>query len=98
MEGDWPDMAEAVARSRVPVLLFVGKNEPRYSLIASFAEQSEARLIVLPPRRPDGAAGSRTAQLLPRILEFFDAPGAEAVWDSPAPGLWSGSWDKGQGA
>ena len=92
MESDWPDMSEAVARSRVPVLLFAGKDEPRYSLIASFAEQSEARLIVVPQHATDAAPAVRTAQLLPRILDFLDAPGKEAVWDSPAPGLWSGSW------
>ena len=92
MESDWPDMAEAVARSRVPVLLFVGKDEPRYSLVASFAEQSDARLIVLPHHGEEGAAGNRAAQLLPRILDFFNAPGEQAVWDSPGQGLWSGSW------
>ena len=91
MECDWPDMSEALARSRVPVLLFAGKDEPRYSLIASFAEQSEARLIVVPQHAAEGAPVVR-AQLLPRILDFLDAPGEEAVWDSPAPGIWSGSW------
>jgi len=44
---DWSDIAEAVARSGVPVLLFVGREDPRYPLVLSFAEQSGAKVIVL---------------------------------------------------
>jgi hypothetical protein len=67
--------AEAVARSGVPVLLFVGRKDPRYPLVLSFAEQSGAKVIVLAEydcATTAPAAGS--AEILSRILAFFEAP------------------------
>jgi pimeloyl-ACP methyl ester carboxylesterase len=73
MASDWPDIANAVVRSRVPIQLFVGKEDPRYALVVSFAEQSGARAIVLPKHTYATAAAAGNAEL-PRILDFFDAP------------------------
>jgi hypothetical protein len=87
-DSDWPDISDVVARSGVPILLFIGREEPRYSLVASFAEQSGARLIVLPSQKStvDG-----DLELLTRVLGFFEDPAAAAAEDLP-PCLWSGSW------
>ena len=91
MASDWPDIANAVVRSRVPIQLFVGKEDPRYALVLSFAEQSGARAIVLPTHTYATAAAAGNAELLPRILDFFDAPNECAQTKLP-PCLWSGSW------
>jgi len=90
---DQPDIADALTRSRVPMLLFVGKMDPRYPLALSFAERSGARVVVLADRDHDGtAAALADGQLLPRILQFLGAP--ERVADAePVPTcLWSGCW------
>jgi pimeloyl-ACP methyl ester carboxylesterase len=89
MASDWPDIANAVVRSRVPIQLFVGKEDPRYSLVVSFAEQSGARAIVLPKHTYATAAAAGGAELLPRILDFFDGPNECAPAELP-PCLWSG--------
>jgi pimeloyl-ACP methyl ester carboxylesterase len=89
--GDWPDIANAVVRSRVPIQLFVGKEDPRYPLVIGFAEQSGARAIVLPKHTYATAAAAGRAELLPRILDFFDAPNEPTQAELP-PCLWSGSW------
>ena len=90
-EGDWPDIADAVAGCGVPVLLFVGKEDPRYPLVLSFAEQSGAKVIVLPKQEyATTVAATGHAKLLFRILEFLEAP--EAPGEALPPCLWSGSW------
>jgi pimeloyl-ACP methyl ester carboxylesterase len=88
--SDWPDIANAVKRSGTPILLFAGKDDPRYPLVLSFAEQSGAKLIMSP--RHDGGTATGTAELLPRILDFFEAPQDGARADNVPPCLWSGSW------
>ena len=85
--------AEAVARSGVPVLLFVGREDPRYPLVLSFAEQSGAKVIVLAEydcATTAPAAGS--AEILSRILAFFEAPRGSAPAEQLPPCMWSGSW------
>jgi pimeloyl-ACP methyl ester carboxylesterase len=89
MVSDWPDIADAVKRSGAPILLFVGKDDPRYPLVLSFAEQSSAQVIVSP--KHDGTAAG-TAEFLPRILDFFEAPQESAGANGVPPCLWSGSW------
>jgi hypothetical protein len=89
MVSDWPDIADAVKRSGAPILLFVGKDDPRYPLVLSFAEQSGAQVIVS-PKHDWTAAG--TAEFLPRILDFFEAPQESAGANGVPPCLWSGSW------
>ena len=91
MASDWPDIANAVARSGVPILLFVGKEDPRYSLVLSFAEQSSAKVVVLPKHDYATTAAAAGAELLPRILDFYEAPNECAQAELP-PCLWSGSW------
>jgi pimeloyl-ACP methyl ester carboxylesterase len=87
-ESDWPDISDAVARSGVPILLFVGTDEPRCSLIMSFAEQAGAKLLLRPERKvtPNGEPA-----LLTHILDFFDDPATTALPRLP-PCLWSGIW------
>ena len=93
MASDWPDIANAVVRSGVPILLFVGKEDPRYSLVLSFAEQSGAKVIVLPKHDyATTAAAAGSSELLPRILDFFEAPEGSAPAERLPPCLWSGSW------
>ena len=94
-DGDWRDVADAVAGSGVPILLFVGKEDPRYPLALSFAEQSGARIIVLPKQdHATAAVAAGRAELLRRILKFFDAPEESATADRLPPCLWSGSWSQ----
>jgi pimeloyl-ACP methyl ester carboxylesterase len=89
--SDWPDIADAVARSRVPILFFVGKDDPRYPLVLSFAEQSGAKVIVV-PEHDDAAAAAPGAELLPRILTYFEAPHESTAAERLPACLWSGSW------
>lgn len=93
VQCDQPDIADAVVRSSVPILLFVGKEHPRCPLVLSFAERSRARIILVPEHDHESAATAvGDAQLLPRILQFFSAP--EPKMDAePLPlCLWSGAW------
>jgi pimeloyl-ACP methyl ester carboxylesterase len=92
MASDWPDIANAVVRSRVPIQLFVGKEDPRYSLVLSFAEQSGAKVIVLPNHDYATTAAAEAAELLPRILAFFESPEGSTSAERLPPCLWSGSW------
>jgi pimeloyl-ACP methyl ester carboxylesterase len=92
VSSDWPDIADAVVRSGVPVLLFVGMEDPQYSLVASFAEQSGARMILLPRHTYATTAEAAAPDLMPRILEFFEAPEGSVAAERLPPCLWSGSW------
>jgi pimeloyl-ACP methyl ester carboxylesterase len=83
---DWPDISHFVTRSGVPILLFVGTDEPRYALVTSFAEQSSAKLIVVSNSKP-----TLETEILTRVLDFFDDPAAAGAERLP-PLLWSGSW------
>ena len=89
--ADRPDMSDAVARSGVPILLFLGKNDPRYPLALSFAERSAARVLGLAEHDFQSAAGAMV-QILPRILAFFDEPEQAVPNEHPPLGLWSGFW------
>jgi len=89
--ADRPDMSDAVARSGVPILLFLGKNDPRYPLALSFAERSAARVMGLAEHDFQSAAGA-VVQILPRILAFFDEPEQTVPNEHPPLGLWSGFW------
>ena len=53
-----PDMADALATSRVLILLFLGKQDPRYPLAVSFAEQAGARFIGLAGRGSATSVGT----------------------------------------
>lgn len=92
VECDRPDMADAVAASSVPLLLFLGKDDPRYPLALSFAEESEARVIGLAAHDHLTTAAAARAEILPRVLEFFDQPEHCVPKERPPIGLWSGSW------
>lgn len=87
--SDWPDIADAVARSRLPILLFVEKDNPRYPLVLSFAEQAGAKLIVLPKQKVTHDAD---LDLLTRVLDFFGAPARDDMAQRLPACLWSGSW------
>ncbi|MCI0429812.1 MAG: alpha/beta hydrolase [Rhodospirillales bacterium] len=80
VENDRPDMADALARSSVPVLLFLGGDDPRYLLALSFAEQSGATVIALAGHGYATAPVAARKEILPRILDFF-----EQSTPSPAP-------------
>ena len=58
LNGDRPDMADALATSRVLILLFLGKQDPRYPLAVSFAEQAGARFIGLAGRGSATSVGT----------------------------------------
>ena len=93
VESDWPHIADAVTRSGVPVLLFVGREDPRYPLVLGFAEQSGAKVIVLPNHDyATTAAAAGNSELLSRILEFFEVPVGSAPAEHLPPCMWSGSW------
>jgi pimeloyl-ACP methyl ester carboxylesterase len=93
MGRSWPDIADAVARSGVPVLLFVGKEDPRCSVVLSFAEQAGARVIVLPKHdHATTAAATGSTELLSLILQFFHAPTSGSGQEPLPPYLWSGTW------
>lgn len=92
VESDWPDISDAVARSGVPILFFVGKDNPRYPLVLSFAEQSGAKVIIVPEQDDAAAAAAQHAELLPRILTHFEAPNESTAAERPPACLWSGSW------
>jgi hypothetical protein len=90
---DQPDIADALARSRVPVLLFAGRKDPRYPLILSFAEQSGAQVMMLAEHDHESAAAAAAqGQLLGRLLQFLAAPESGANAEAVPPCLWSGSW------
>lgn len=88
---DRPDMSDAVARSGAPILLFLGKNDPRYPLALSFAERSGARVIGMPEHDFQSAAGA-IPHILSRLLGFFDQPDRALPSEHPPIGLWSGFW------
>lgn len=89
--SDWPDIADAVARSGVPILLFVEKEDPCYPLILSFAERSGARVVTV---AEDGSAttGLAPERELSSILEFFQTPEGRGPAEPLPLCLWSGSW------
>jgi pimeloyl-ACP methyl ester carboxylesterase len=90
---DQPDTADALAQSKVPVLLFVGKKDPRYPLVLSFAEQSGAQIEVLAGHDHESAAAAAgQGPLLGRLLQFLAAPKSGANAQALPPCLWSGSW------
>jgi pimeloyl-ACP methyl ester carboxylesterase len=91
VECDRPDMADALAKSPVPILLFLGKEDPRYPLAVSFAEQAGARFIGLAGHGHATAAGT-CREILPRILDFLEEPQECAAAEPLPPALWSGSW------
>jgi pimeloyl-ACP methyl ester carboxylesterase len=70
---DRPDIADALARSGVPVLLFLGEDDPRTPLALSFAEQTGAVVIGL-ARHGSLAPTAVRREILPRILHFFEEP------------------------
>ena len=93
LDASWPDIADAVARSGIPVLLFVGKEDPRCSVALSFAEQAGARVIVLPKHdHATTAAATGNAELLSPILQVFHAPASGGGQEPLPPYLWSGTW------
>jgi pimeloyl-ACP methyl ester carboxylesterase len=73
-EYDRPDIADALARSGIPVLLFLGKDDPRYPLALSFAEQTGATIIDVAGHGCIAAATPAHTGILPRILDFFEKP------------------------
>ena len=73
-ECDRPDIADALARSGIPVLLFLGKDDPRYPLALSFAEQTGATVIDVAGHGCIAAATAAHTGILPRILDFFEKP------------------------
>ena len=72
-ECDRPDIADALARSGVPVLLFLNKDDPRYPLALSFAEQTGATVVGL-AGHGCSAGGAECTAFLPQILDFFEHP------------------------
>jgi pimeloyl-ACP methyl ester carboxylesterase len=91
MMGDWPDISEAVVRSGVPVLLFVGEKDPHCPLSLSYGEQSGATVIVLTGRDYVTTAAA-PSEFLPKVLEFFESP-IDHTWSEHLPrSRWSGSW------
>lgn len=91
-EHDPADMAEAVARSGVPLLMFLGKEDPRYPLALSFAEESGAKVIGLPGHGHSSAVAAARSEPLAMILEFLDQPERCVPAERPRAGLWSGCW------
>jgi len=90
---DQPDVADALARSCVPLLLFLGREDPRCSLALTFAEQSRAKIIVVPDHDHESTAVAvGDAHLLSRIVQFLHAPHAGIDPDPLPPCLWSGAW------
>ena len=89
MACDRPDIADALVRSGVPVLLFLGKDDPRYPLALSFAEQSGATVIGVAGHGHTVAAAAARAEVLLRILEFFEEPWRSVPQRSAILGLWS---------
>ena len=82
---DRPDIADALARSGVPVLLFLGEDDPRYPLALSFAEQTGATVIGLAGQGSVAPTAVRT-EILPRILDFFEElAGGASLPRSSAP-------------
>jgi pimeloyl-ACP methyl ester carboxylesterase len=71
-ECDRPDIADALARSGVPVLLFLSKHDPRYPLALSFAEQSATVIGLVGQGCSAGMA--ECTEFLRRILDFFGNP------------------------
>jgi pimeloyl-ACP methyl ester carboxylesterase len=88
--SDWPDIADAVAQSGVPLLLFVGKEDPRCSLVLSFAERASAHIITL-TEHDYATTVIATDLLLPRVLDFFEEPERGDPARLP-PCLGLGSW------
>lgn len=84
---DRPDIADALTRSEVPILLFLGEDDPRYPLALSFAEQSGATVIGLAGYGCMTAATAARSIVLPRILEFFEDPQRNARSELIAAGL-----------
>jgi pimeloyl-ACP methyl ester carboxylesterase len=91
VQRDQPDMADAVARAGVPVLLFLGKDDPRYPLGLSFVEQAAAKVIGVGGCDHHRAPMARQ-ELLPRLLDFFASPDEWGPAECVPVGLWSGSW------
>jgi pimeloyl-ACP methyl ester carboxylesterase len=79
---DRPDIADALARSGVPVLLFLGEDDPRYPLALSFAEQTGATVIGVAGHGCIAAAPAAHTDFLPRILGFFEEPRKECAADA----------------
>jgi len=79
---DRPDIADALARSGVPVLLFLGEDDPRYPLALSFAEQTGATVIGAAGHGCIAAASAAHTDFLPRILGFFEEPRKECAGDA----------------
>jgi pimeloyl-ACP methyl ester carboxylesterase len=90
--SDWPDIAEAVVRSRVPILFFVSKDDSRYPLVLSFAERSGAAILTLTEHDHGTTALGAGHKILPRVLDFFEAPQGDGAPERLPPCLWSGSW------
>jgi pimeloyl-ACP methyl ester carboxylesterase len=84
---DRPDISDALTRSEVPILLFLGKDDPRYPLALSFAEQSGATVIGLAGYGCMTAVTAARSVVLPRILEFFEDPQRNAGIELVAAGL-----------
>ena len=89
---DWPDISDAIARSGLPVLLFVGDKDPHFGLSTSCAEQCGARLIVLANHDYATTAETGMAEALPQILSFLDAPEKCTRQERLPLCRWSGSW------
>jgi pimeloyl-ACP methyl ester carboxylesterase len=70
---DWPDISEAVTRSGVPVLLFVGEKDPHCPLCLSYGERSGATVIIL-KQRDYASTATAPSEFLPQVLRFFEAP------------------------
>jgi pimeloyl-ACP methyl ester carboxylesterase len=92
LASDWPDISDAVARSGVPILLFVGEKDPHFSLCLSFAEQSGAQAIALENHDYTTTATAGTAEFLPQVLRFFESPSEFTTSERLPPSRWSGSW------
>ena len=84
---DRPDISDALTRSKVPILLFLGKNDPRFPLALSFAEQSGATVIGVAGYGCMTAATAARSIVLPRILKFFKNPQRNTRIELIAAGL-----------
>jgi pimeloyl-ACP methyl ester carboxylesterase len=88
---DWPDISEAVTRSGVPVLLFVGEKDPHCPLCLSYGERSGATVIIL-KQRDYASTATAPSEFLPQVLRFFEAPTNYSWSEHLPPSRWSGSW------
>lgn len=90
---DRSDISDLIAKSKVPMMLYLGEKDPRLPLARAFVDQSYASLVTLPKLDHRGAFAA-SAAALPHILRFLDQPQRRCC--SGSGGVFGGTGAAGQ--